>query len=84
MSKIDPFHDAKSKRQRKALWDANGEPIVIVTFDGFEDGNLSMWQSTNHAADYDTVRASLVKMRDHLDKFLKDERMCPFHPEFKG
>lgn len=83
MKTIDPTKDEKSIRQRKATWKANGEPVVVITFDGFVNGEISMWQSTNHSADYDTVRQALMQMRDHLDRFLKDERMCPFHPEFR-
>ena len=83
MKTIDPTEDEKSTRQRKAIWNAKGEPVVVIAFDGFADGEISMWQSTNHAADFDTVRQALVQMRDHLDGFLKNERMCPFHPEFR-
>ena len=79
---INRTSDKKSIRQRNAIWKANGEPLIVITFDGFPNGEVSMWQSTKHSSDYDTVRQSLIKMREHLDRFLKNERMCPFHPEF--
>lgn len=70
-------------RQRSALHKTHGNPIVSIDFEGFSDGHVSMFQHTFHDQDYYQVKTILIKFRDHLDKFIQDEGMCPFNPEFK-
>jgi hypothetical protein len=38
-----------------------------------------MWTHFKHGDDFNDVRNSLKAIRDHLNNFLKDESMCPFH-----
>lgn len=76
--------DTKSRRQRQAIRDSHGELVVGLDFEGFADGHISMWQHVDHGMDYAQTRELIKKMRDHLDRFIEDESMCPFNPEFKN
>lgn len=66
-------------KQRAALIEERGEPILRLEFDVFEGNKISMWTHFDHSGDFDTVKEQLRAIKNHLDEFLKDESMCPFH-----
>jgi hypothetical protein len=70
---------AFSDKQRSVLIEERGQPSTTIEFDVFEGSKVSMWTHFNHDADYQRVKADLIAIRNHLDEFLKDEKMCPFH-----
>jgi hypothetical protein len=64
--------------QREALIAERGTPKLTLEFDVFDGNKVSMWTHFDHAADYDEMKAALVAIKEHLEEFLKDGRMCPF------
>lgn len=40
-----------------------------------------MWTHFNHQSDYNEMKEALTAIKEHLDDFLKDGKMCPFHKE---
>ena len=66
-------------KQREARIQEKGEPTLKLDFDVFADGSVSMWTHFNHGDDFNQVKAQLFAIKNHLDEFLKDENMCPFH-----
>ncbi len=66
-------------KQRKALIEERGEPVLRLEFDVFEGNNVSMWTHFDHGANFQEVKAQLQAIKLHLDEFLRDENMCPFH-----
>jgi hypothetical protein len=65
-------------KQREALISELGQPKLTIEFDVWGESKVSMWTHFDHSDDYQDVKKRLVAIRDHLDGFLKDERMCPF------
>lgn len=65
-------------KQREALISELGQPSLTLEFDVW-GSKVSMWTHFSHEANYNEVKKQLVAIRDHLDSFLKDEKMCPFH-----
>lgn len=65
--------------QREALISELGQPQLRLEFDVWGEDKVSMWTHFDHAGDYQEMKKRLVAIRDHLNGFLKDERMCPFH-----
>jgi len=74
--------DAKTHRQQAALASVHGQPVIALSFYGYSDGHVSMWQHTNHAEDYERAKKLLIAMQLHLTQFIDDGAMCPFNPEF--
>lgn len=70
---------AFTDKQREALISELGQPQLTLEFDVWGEGKVSMWTHFDHSEDYQAVRKRLLAIRDHLDGFLKDEKMCPFH-----
>ena len=66
-------------KQRQAIIEERGEPVLRLEFDVFKDNNVSMWTHFDHAADFDLTYNQLIVIRDHLNEFIKDKGMCPFH-----
>jgi hypothetical protein len=66
-------------KQREALINERGEPILRLEFDVFEDNRVSMWTHFDHSHDFKEVKERMMAIKNHLDDFLKDENMCPFH-----
>ena len=67
-------------KHREALISEFGEPKLRIEFDVWNDeGKISMWTHFNHSDDYQDVKRKLVSIRNYLEGFLKDEKMCPFH-----
>lgn len=66
-------------KQRQALIEERGEPELSIEFDVFDGNRVSMWTHFNHGNSFKTVKEQLIAIRDHLNEFLKDEKMCPFH-----
>lgn len=66
-------------KQRQALIAERGEPILRLEFDVFEGNKVSMWTHFDHAKDFYEVKKQLQAIKNHLDEFLRDENMCPFH-----
>jgi hypothetical protein len=66
-------------KQREAVIAEKGEPKLRLEFDVFNDGHISMWTHFDHGDDFLKVKESLIAIRNHLDEFLADESMCPFH-----
>lgn len=66
-------------KQRKALIEERGEPKLTLEFDVFDGDKVSMWTHFDHSADYNDMKTALLAIKDHLEEFLKDEKMCPFH-----
>jgi hypothetical protein len=72
-------------KQREALIKERGEPKLRLEFDVFDENKVSMWTHFNHGDNFQNVRVNLIAIRDHLNEFLRDENMCPFHkPEIKN
>ena len=65
-------------KQREARIQEKGKPRLSLEFDVFADGSVSMWTHFEHGDDFEEVKAALLSVREHLDEFLKDEKMCPF------
>jgi len=72
-----------SDKQRESLIKERGEPKIRLEFDVFKDDRVSMWTHFNHGDNFQDVKLSLLAIRDHLNEFLKDESMCPFHKPVK-
>lgn len=72
-----------SDKQRQHLIDERGNPNLRIEFDVWEDDKVSMWTHFNHSDDYALVKNRLLAIKNHLDEFLKDEKMCPFHKQQK-
>jgi hypothetical protein len=70
---------ALTEKQREARIREKGEPLLRLEFDVFADGAVSMWTHFDHSADFNEVKKMLVAVKSHLDEFLDDEDMCPFH-----
>jgi hypothetical protein len=70
---------AFSNKQRDALIAERGQPKLRLEFDVFEDERVSMWTHFDHSDDFGAVKNRLEAIRDHLNEFLRDENMCPFH-----
>jgi len=68
-----------SNKQREALISKHGQPNLILEFDVWGKDDVSMWTHFDHSEDYLKVKERLIAVRDHLDRFLKDEKMCPFY-----
>jgi hypothetical protein len=67
--------------QRAALIAANGgPPALALEFDVWADGAVSMWTHFRHGDDYAKAKQHLIAIRDHLERFIQDGDMCPFHP----
>lgn len=66
-------------KQREAILKERGEPILRLEFDVFDNNRVSMWTHFNHGDNFQNVKASLIAIRNHLDEFIRDENMCPFH-----
>lgn len=66
-------------KQRDVLIAERGKPTTTIEFDVFEGNKVSMWTHFYHSADYNEVKKDLTAIRDHLNEFLRDEKMCPFH-----
>lgn len=69
---------ALADKQRGALIETKGPPKASVSFDLWEDGQVSMWTTFNHGDDYDVIKKGIMAMREHLDRFIRDGKMCPF------
>jgi len=65
--------------QREALIAERGQPKLTLEFDVFDGNKVSMWTHFDHSADYNEMKKGLLSIKEHLDEFLKDEKMCPFH-----
>ena len=70
-----------SERQRKARIKELGEPVLRLEFDVFENGEISMWTHFDHSGNFQQVKEQLIEIRNHLQEFLNDEGMCPFHKQ---
>lgn len=68
-----------ANKQRDALIAERGEPKLRLEFDVFAGNKVSMWTHFDHASDYGEMKTALIAIKDHLEEFLKDEKMCPFH-----
>lgn len=68
-----------SDKQRAALIEQRGDPVLRLEFDVFADGEVSMWTHFDHGGDFEEVKQRLLAIKEHLTEFLKDENMCPFH-----
>lgn len=66
-------------KQREALISELGQPKLTLEFDVWGESKVSMWTHFDHSDNFDEVKKRLFAIRDHLDGFLKDEKMCPFH-----
>jgi hypothetical protein len=65
--------------QRRERIKEKGAPLTRLEFDVFADGSVSMWTHFDHGDDFQRVRADLLAIKTHLEEFLRDEAMCPFH-----
>ena len=74
--------DTKAKRQQAAVERIHGEPVVAISFYGYPDSHVSMWQHTNHGHNFGLALQLLRAMHTHLAQFIADEQMCPFSPNF--
>lgn len=68
-----------ANKQREALIAERGEPILRIEFDVFQGNRVSMWTHFDHSANFEEVKEQLKAIKNHLDEFLRDENMCPFH-----
>jgi hypothetical protein len=66
-------------KQREGLISELGQPKLTIEFDVWGESKVSMWTHFDHSDNYLEVKKRLIAIRDHLDSFLKDEKMCPFH-----
>lgn len=66
-------------KQRAALIEERGQPVLKIEFDVFQGNKVSMWTHFDHSADFNEVKEQLKAIKHHLDEFLRDENMCPFH-----
>lgn len=67
-----------SDKQREALIQERGEPVLRLEFDVFSDDQVSMWTHFEHGSDFEKVKERLIAVSNHLLEFIKDEGMCPF------
>ena len=70
-----------AEKQRAVLIKEHGEPVARIEFDVWSDGSLSMWTHFGHSDNFYKMKFQVERMRDHLDKFLKEGDMCPFSPK---
>lgn len=70
---------AFSDKQREMLISELGPPNLRIEFDVWGESKVSMWTHFEHSENYQEMKKRLIAIRDHLDGFLKDEKMCPFH-----
>lgn len=68
-----------AEKQREAIIQERGKPTTTLEFDVFEGRKVSMWTHFDHGDDFQEVKKDLEAIRDHLNEFLRDEGMCPFH-----
>lgn len=69
---------AFTDKQRQALIAERGQPKLSIEFDVFEDNRVSMWTHFDHGADFENTKIQLQAIKDHLEEFLRDAKMCPF------
>lgn len=65
-------------KQRDSLLKVKGEPALRLEFDIYND-HVSMWTHFDHNSDFNKAKDLLTAARDHLNEFLQNENMCPFH-----
>ena len=70
---------ALANKQRKALIATKGQPELQLEFDVWSDGNVSMWTHFNHGCNFNDAKKRMIAIRDHIDSFIQDSDMCPFH-----
>ena len=70
-----------TEKQRAVLIKEHGEPVAQIEFDVWSDGSLSMWTHFNQSENFYEMKFQVERMRDHLDKFIKESAMCPFAPK---
>lgn len=68
-----------AEKQRLDLIKARGNPVLRLEFDVFEGNKVSMWTHFDHGHNFADVQSMLFAIRDHLNEFLGDGDMCPFH-----
>jgi hypothetical protein len=68
-------------KQRLALIESRGEPITSIEFDVFADKTVSMWSHFEHSANFTEMKSALIAIRDHIDRFVDDQKMCPFYKQ---
>lgn len=72
-----------TEKQRVVLIEERGQPTLSIEFDVWDEDKVSMWTHFNHSDDFQIVKKKLMAIKNHLDEFLKDEAMCPFHKNKK-
>lgn len=73
---------AFTDKQREMMLQEHGQPDLSIEFDVWGDtkeAKVSMWTHLDHSHNYQTVKNRMIAIRDHLNSFLEDERMCPFY-----
>lgn len=70
---------ALADKQRLALIEERGEPKITIEFDVFDGNKVSMWTHFDHAADFNETKEQLIAIKNHLEEFIRDAAMCPFH-----
>ena len=68
-----------TNKQRQILIEERGTPKLTLEFDVFQGNRVSMWTHFNHDSNYQEMKECLFAIREHLDEFLRDEKMCPFY-----
>lgn len=76
--KDDVKADACSPK-RSALHASRGKPVLSLEFEVFEFSEVSMWTHFNHGTPFPVAEAGLKAVQAHLEKFIRDRAMCPFH-----
>lgn len=68
-----------ANKQREAIIIKKGNPRLRLEFDVFTDGHISMWTHFDHNDSFIEVEKMLLEIKNHLQEFIKDKPMCPFH-----
>lgn len=66
-------------KQREALIENHGEPIMRIEYDVFANGEVSQWTHFNHEDDFEEMKKHLIAVREHLTAFIGDGNLCPFN-----
>lgn len=71
-----------TNRQREAQYQSKGRPVLSLEFDVFVNNDVSMWTHTRHDIPFTVMKQAFEAIKDHIERFIADENMCPFNPYF--
>lgn len=67
-------------KQRQTHHDIHGAPALLLEFEVFADGAVSMWTHLDHSMPFEVAERYFLAIQEHLASFLQDRKLCPMCP----